>query len=51
MWSRQRYFIQLYAINLKDFEIISVMNNGDSGKDDPYFNPFGFNKIYNGLGM
>ena len=51
MWARQRYFIKLHAIDLKNFEIISIMNNGNSEKGDPYVNPYGFNKIYNGLGV
>ena len=51
MFARQRYFIKLFAIDLKNFEIISVMDNRNSDKGDPYINPFGFNKIYNGLGI
>ena len=46
MWARQRYLLYLLVIDLKNFEIISILNNADSDKDVGYFN-----KIYNGLGV
>ena len=51
MWARQRYLLYLLVIDLKNFEIISILNNSNSDKDDGYFNPYEFNKIYNGLGV
>ena len=43
--------LYLFVIDLKNFEIISVISNRDYYLDDDDFNPFEFNKIYNGLGV
>ena len=46
--SRENFYI--FVVDLKNFEIISIISNYGTSNEG-YFNPFFFNKIYNGLGV